>query len=214
MYAYESPFTPLPRRPVRETMTLAAASVAAALLAACVSAGGVAPLAEAPARAAAAPAAFARWDGPSRQARWEGSYRGGSTQRGTLALRLEQTATGSVAGEVTWQARPARGVAPGARHGGPVAVRVPLAEAHVAAERVVLVTDAYFDPACGCTVSSTFTGQVRGDTLSGQFVTQGAATAAGARGRWLAVRRASAAAEPARTLAGEGTAGHRRVPAP
>jgi hypothetical protein len=73
---------------------------------------------------------------------------------------------------------------------GPAAVRVtvPVTRARYAGGRLVLDTDAYYDPGCECTVTTTFRGAVRGDTLAGTYVTRGAATAAGVRGRWQAAR--------------------------
>lgn len=123
---------------------------------------------------------------------WRGTYRGHTYgQRGALALVLRPSADGQLRGIVAWRvARPATlgRFGPGA---GVELVRVPVVSAARDGEQLVLRLDEYFDPACNCTARATFRGALRGDTLSGRFAVDAAATVVGEdRGRWRAVRAA------------------------
>lgn len=55
--------------------------------------------------------------------------------------------------------------------------------------RVVGAMDPYRDPECGCTLRTTFTGLVRGDTVAGTFSTRHLESGVLTGGRWLVVRR-------------------------
>lgn len=124
---------------------------------------------------------------------WAGTRTGGS-RGGALTLHLRERVAGDLAGELVF------GVTPRAstfteragRAAGPARVTVPIARAWHEAGRLVLDTDAYYDAGCECTVTGTYRGAVRGDTLTGTYVTRGAVTAAGVRGRWQVVRGATA----------------------
>jgi hypothetical protein len=48
--------------------------------------------------------------------------------------------------------------------------------------------DPYTDPECQCTVQTTFTGKLRGNTIEGTFVTRGPSAREQA-GRWKVTRR-------------------------
>jgi hypothetical protein len=118
---------------------------------------------------------------------WQGTYEGRTYgQRGAIALVLRTASDGALRGVVAWR------VAPDARPGSsdPLAlVRVPVVSSTQEAGQVVLTLDSYFDPACNCTARATFRGALRGDTLTGRFALEGAATVVGEeRGRWRAVR--------------------------
>jgi hypothetical protein len=52
------------------------------------------------------------------------------------------------------------------------------------------VLDAYRDPQCDCSVLTTFTGRVNGDTIDGMFLTRGSQTAAPQTGTWRVKRTA------------------------
>ena len=209
-FALRYPGPATPSRHVARLLTL----WAAVALAACATGPGVTPMPSVQPSGRAS-AQSASWPGAAGagSSHWDGSYRGAAgPQGGPLTLRLGGGGAGT--GEVTWRARPRSDVGPGARRAASVPVTVLLTAVRVDAGRVVLVTDAYFDPTCDCTVRSTFTGAVRGDTLAGRFVTRGAATTADTRGRWHTVRRSDSPASTARTLADDGPAGRRaaRVP--
>jgi len=72
-------------------------------------------------------------------------------------------------------------------------VRAPLASVSRSGGSLRLVTRPFVDPACGCTVTATFTGTVRGDAIDGRFSFAGPATRVTHGGRWHAAR----VAEPA-----------------
>jgi hypothetical protein len=121
---------------------------------------------------------------------WQGTYEGKTYgQRGALALVLRPADDGTLRGVVAWRAASnAAHARPGSTD--PVAlVRVAVVSSSQEAGQVVLGLDSYFDPACNCTAHATFRGTLRGDTLTGRFVVEGAATVVSEeRGRWRAVR--------------------------
>jgi hypothetical protein len=143
-------------------------------------------------RGAATPAPLVTGLG-TRSARWSGTYAPGAARARALTLRLTDGGGGTLGGELSLLVAPRASTFAGAGAAGPAPVRVtvPLARGHYADGRLVLDTDAYYDAACECTVTTTYRAQVRGDTLSGTFATRGPATAATVRGRWRVVRLAA-----------------------
>jgi hypothetical protein len=124
---------------------------------------------------------------------WVGSYSAGRGAR-PAALGLTLRAAGgdaapTLAGEMTLWAVAASSTFDASTRAPGHLVRVPLATTRVADGRLMLVTEPFHDPACGCTVHGTFVGELRGDTLSGRFTLAGAPTLATRRGAWELVRR-------------------------
>ena len=122
---------------------------------------------------------------------WQGTYVGRTYgQRGALALALGPSANG-VGGTVAWRVAGAHDAFGRAGDDAVTLVRVPVVDATRDGDQLVLRLDSFFDPACNCTARATFRGTVRGDTLTGRFTVEGAATLVGEeRGLWRAVRAA------------------------
>jgi hypothetical protein len=130
---------------------------------------------------------------------WVGDYWSGSTgRRGTIRFALEAD-VGAAWGEV-WMdpAPPARTgaegghIPPGAAVSQPLQIRF----VRVGSEGVVSGTlEPYRDPACDCLVSTTFHGEIDGDSIAGEYTTRGPRTYAETGGRWQA-RRTAARKEP------------------
>ena len=55
--------------------------------------------------------------------------------------------------------------------------------------RVSGTLDPYRSPDCECTLTTTFSGELRGDTIEGSFVTRGTQLGAPQTGRWKVTRR-------------------------
>jgi len=123
---------------------------------------------------------------------WRGSYEAGTyARRGALALLLSTSPAGIDGGVVAWRVAPAPAGSLGhaAANDAASLVRAPIVSAARDGDRVVLHVDSFYDAGCNCTARATFRGVVRGDTLSGRFTVDGAATMVSEqRGRWRAVR--------------------------
>jgi hypothetical protein len=50
------------------------------------------------------------------------------------------------------------------------------------------VLEPYRDPACGCTLSTSFVGHIVGDRITGRFISHGGPGHLPTTGRWQAVR--------------------------
>jgi len=59
---------------------------------------------------------------------------------------------------------------------------------HVTAARVFGELEPYRDPECGCQLRTTFTGEMRGDTIEGTYMSQHLQTGHVQRGEWRVVR--------------------------
>ena len=64
-----------------------------------------------------------------------------------------------------------------------------IAFVRVAGGAVTGTLDPYTDPDCRCTVQTTFTGTVRGNSIEGTFVTRGSQLPSEQTGRWKVTRR-------------------------
>jgi hypothetical protein len=64
-----------------------------------------------------------------------------------------------------------------------------IAFVRIAGGEVAGTLDPYTDPECKCTVQTTFTGTLRGNTIEGTFVTRGAELPREQAGRWKVTRR-------------------------
>jgi hypothetical protein len=60
--------------------------------------------------------------------------------------------------------------------------------------RVTGILDPYRDPYCGCTLTTTFTGRMKGDTISGNFRVRHSDSMAREAGRWRVIRQHAKAA--------------------
>ena len=63
-----------------------------------------------------------------------------------------------------------------------------IAFVRVAGGAVTGTLDPYTDPDCQCTVQTTFTGTLRGNSIEGTFVTRGSQLPSEQRGRWRVTR--------------------------
>ena len=126
---------------------------------------------------------------------WRGDYTAsGLARRAPLALSLRD-AGGSLAGELALTVvRGADSFDDAAGGSTRTVVRVPLAAVRRDGATLRFETRAFVDPACGCTVTATFTGTLRGDEIAGRFAFAGPATLAAHGGRWRAARVVRAAA--------------------
>ena len=122
---------------------------------------------------------------------WSGEYEGTSTGRtGSIVFDL-RGATDTARGDVVMIPR-ASGTMPTAQgDGGPLEARgsqvISISALRVARGEVSGTLAPYNDPDCRCTVRTTFTGRLHGDTIDGTFVTQGAGTEQS--GRWSVTKR-------------------------
>ena len=125
---------------------------------------------------------------------WSGEYWGnGSERRGALSFTISSTAD-SAFGDVimlTPQGQQIRPVDTGDRHrlhtASSQALRIDFVR--IGAGMVSGTLEPYIAPDCDCQVSTTFTGNVAGDTIRGTFITNG--RQGGNRdGLWMMTRRA------------------------
>ncbi|HEU4630475.1 MAG TPA: hypothetical protein VFS08_12065 [Gemmatimonadaceae bacterium] len=130
---------------------------------------------------------------------WTGEYSSGSTGRSGSIHFVLHAASDSAFGEVVMV--PAGATAPlvrapdaGRIAADPTARPTPtevLTIRFVRAEgdRIAGSLDPYRAPDCQCILTTTFTGQQRGDTITGTFVTTGDPTRERQTGRWQVTRR-------------------------
>jgi hypothetical protein len=124
---------------------------------------------------------------------WSGEYWGNATERrGSLSFSISATAD-SAFGDVimlTPQGQQIRPVDAGDRHrlhtASSQALRIDFVR--VGAGMVSGTLEPYIAPDCDCQVSTTFTGNVLGDTIRGTFVTNG--RQGNRDGMWMMTRRA------------------------
>jgi hypothetical protein len=110
---------------------------------------------------------------------WQGDYNSAeSGRRGLITFRLRAGADTAV-GDVIMQSRnEADPSAPDAQMVPWDALRttqqaLSIHFVFVTADEVSGVLDAYRDPDCGCTLTTTFVGKLRGDTIEGTFHSEG-----------------------------------------
>ena len=125
---------------------------------------------------------------------WTGEYSSTETGRsGSIVFRLT-AGTDSATGDVMMSPQGAR-----APRGGPGAATTP---AGVRAPNVLTIRfvkidggrvsgrlDPYVEPECACTLLTVFTGELKGDTLSGSYTSSLQTTGREQHGRWQVTRR-------------------------
>lgn len=123
---------------------------------------------------------------------WSGEYDGGSSGRSGNIVFVLRSATDTAHGDVMMipraygeQASPQGQRAPLALRSGQV---LRIAFVRIAGGAVSGTLDPYTDPDCRCTVQTTFTGTVRGNTIEGTFVTRGSQLPREQTGRWRVTR--------------------------
>lgn len=126
---------------------------------------------------------------------WEGVYTSAETGRsGSIAFVL-RAGSDTAQGDVVMTPRHALDASgSGDRHPratGAAAELLTIRFVFVSDGEVRGVLDPYRDPDCGCTLTTTFRGLVRGDVIEGSFVSEGEGMHhLPARGRWRVVRTA------------------------
>jgi hypothetical protein len=125
---------------------------------------------------------------------WTGEYDGGPSGRSGSIVFVLRSATDTAHGDVLMIPR-ARGetATPDTRHGQlqlHANQVLKIAFVRVASGEVSGTLDPYTDPDCNCTVQTKFTGQLRGNTIEGTFVTRGSQLPREFTGRWRVTRRA------------------------
>jgi hypothetical protein len=124
---------------------------------------------------------------------WSGEYDAGATGRaGSIVFDL-RSVTDTARGDVIMIPRTSGRVpvrqdarSPMERHGGQV---ISISSLRVAGGEISGTLAPYTDPDCSCTVRTTFTGTLHGDTIDGTFVTRGAGREQS--GRWSVTRDAT-----------------------
>jgi hypothetical protein len=117
---------------------------------------------------------------------WSGEFEGGSTGRaGSIVFDLRST-TDTARGDVLMIPRTSGRVA--TRQGERALAErresqvISISSLRVAGRQITGTLAPYTDPDCNCTVLTTFTGRMHGDTIDGTFVTRGAGREQS--GRW------------------------------
>lgn len=124
---------------------------------------------------------------------WTGEYSSAeSGRRGSILFHLiagTDTARGDVVMSPMWIGRPPASDAP--RAGGaevPSTQVLQIRFVQVAGGQVSGQLAPYTDPACGCTLRTSFTGRLRADTLEGTYTSLHQQTGDRQAGRWRVVR--------------------------
>jgi hypothetical protein len=125
---------------------------------------------------------------------WTGEYDGGASGRSGSIVFVLRSAADTAHGDVLMIPRASGGERPtaDARH-GQLQLRsnqvLKIAFIRVASGQVSGTLDPYTDPDCNCSVQTTFTGQLMGNTIEGTFVTRGSQLPREQSGRWRVTRR-------------------------
>jgi hypothetical protein len=127
---------------------------------------------------------------------WEGSYTGDQSGRvGSIVFRL-QAMTDTAEGDVLMTPRRVLETNEVDVHRFPTTAtgtasqRLTIRFVRVSGDEVSGVLDPYRDPDCGCTLSTTFVGILRGDTIEGTFQSNGEGIHhLPSSGRWRVTRR-------------------------
>ena len=124
---------------------------------------------------------------------WSGEYDGGAGGRSGNIVFVLRSAADTARGDVMMIPRSSGEQTTTESQRAPLALRsgqvLRIAFVRVADGAVTGTLEPYTDPDCQCTVQTTFTGTVRGDTIEGTFVTRGAQLPSEQRGRWKVTRR-------------------------
>ena len=119
---------------------------------------------------------------------WSGEYDGGSSGRSGNIVFVLRSAADTARGDVMMIPRASGEQMSAEERRAPLALRsgqvLRIAFVRVAGGAVSGTLDPYTDPDCKCTVQTTFTGTVRGNTIEGTFVTRGSQLPNEQTGRW------------------------------
>lgn len=123
---------------------------------------------------------------------WSGEYDGGSSGRSGNIVFVLRSAADTARGDVMMIPRASGEQMSAEERRAPLALRsgqvLRIAFVRVAGGAVSGTLDPYTDPDCKCTVQTTFTGTVRGNTIEGTFVTRGSQLPNEQTGRWRVTR--------------------------
>lgn len=123
---------------------------------------------------------------------WSGEYDGGSSGRSGSIVFVLRSAADTARGDVMMIPRAFGETSMTDGRRGPLEIRssqvLRIAFVRIAGGDVTGTLDPYTDPECKCTVQTTFTGTLRGNTIEGTFVTRGQ-LAREQTGRWKVTRR-------------------------
>ncbi len=124
---------------------------------------------------------------------WSGDYDGGASGRSGSIVFVLRSAADTARGDVMMIPRALGETATGDARRAPLALRssqvLRIAFVRIAGGAVAGTLDPYTDPDCQCTVQTTFTGTLRGNTIEGTFVTRGSQLPSEQTGRWKVLRR-------------------------
>ena len=123
---------------------------------------------------------------------WSGEYDGGASGRSGSIVFVLRSAADTARGDVMMIPRASGEVAAADVRRPPLALRssqvLRIAFVRIASGAVAGTLDPYTDPDCKCTVQTTFTGTLQGNTIEGTFVTRGSQLPSEQRGRWRVTR--------------------------
>ena len=124
---------------------------------------------------------------------WAGEYDGGASGRSGSILFVLRSTADTARGDVIMIPRTAADQPSVESQRAQLALRssqvLRIAFVRVADSTVTGTLDPYTDPNCKCTVQTTFTGTLRGNTIEGTFVTRGSQLPSEQTGRWRVTRR-------------------------
>ena len=119
---------------------------------------------------------------------WSGEYDGGASGRSGSIVFVLRSAADTARGDVMMIPRASGEASTTDSRRAPLALRsgqvLRIAFVRIANGAVTGTLDPYTDPDCKCTVQTTFTGTLKGDTIEGTFVTRGSQLPAEQTGRW------------------------------
>ena len=119
---------------------------------------------------------------------WTGEYDGGASGRSGSIVFVLRSAADTARGDVMMIPRASGEVAAADVRRPPLALRASqvlrIAFVRITSGAVTGTLDPYTDPDCKCTVQTTFTGTLKGNTIEGTFVTRGSQLPAEQTGRW------------------------------
>jgi hypothetical protein len=123
---------------------------------------------------------------------WSGEYEGGSSGRSGNIVFVLRSAADTAHGDVMMIPRASGEQMSAEGRRAPLSLRsgqvLRIAFVRVANGAVSGTLDPYTDPDCKCTVQTTFTGTLRGNTIEGTFVTRGSQLPSEQTGRWRVTR--------------------------
>ena len=123
---------------------------------------------------------------------WSGEYEGGSSGRSGNIVFVLRSVADTAHGDVMMIPRGSGEQLSGENRRAPLSLRsgqvLRIAFVRVAGGAVSGTLDPYTDPDCTCTVQTTFTGTLRGNTIEGTFVTRGSQLPNEQTGKWRVTR--------------------------